>query len=441
MLPQIRQEEGLYPVPQYSVEKIDIEGFTDDLKGFHGAFADCFARSGPRENFGRYMTGLFAQPERKSIEPIAFHMEGGKPGCLQHTISDALWDEEKMSGKYHELVNEDMGEPDGVVIFDESGFPRKGEDSAGVSGQYCGSLGKVENCQVGVFAAYASSKGYAFLDKRLFVPEAWSDEEHEKKREKTKFPDDLAFRTKPQLAAEMFEGIMKEGIVPVRFVMTDPIYGESGDFLSTVERYVGITYFVQITSDTLCRLRQPGTETETYRYGKENRSKQVVSEGEKSPVRVNESARRIRNVFRYRRTVSEGSKGPIGYEFTERQVILSKSGLPGRTVWLVMKRTPDKKQYRYHISNAPLSTGLPTFVWLSGIRWAVGQCFGETKTESGSDHYEVRKYPGWNHHILTCMPAHFFLWHLRIRLGKKSSVHYSVTTQDIAQSHFAPQEL
>jgi SRSO17 transposase len=428
MLPQIRQEEGLYPVPQYSVEKIDIEGFTDELKGFHGAFADCFARSEPRENFGRYMTGLFAQLERKSIEPIAFHMEGGKPRCLQYMISDALWNEDEMLRKYHGLVNEDMGEPDGVVIFDESGFPKKGEDSAGVSRQYCGSLGKVENCQVGVFAAYASSKGYAFSDKRLFVPEVWFDEEHKKKREKTKFPDDLAFKTKPQSAAEMFEGIMKEGIVPVGFVTADSIYGESEDFLSVVEKYVGVTYFVQITSDTLCWLRQPGTETKTYRYKKENRSRKVVARGEKSPVRVDMLAKGLHDVFWYRRTVSEGSKGPIEYEFAKREVILSKSGLPARTVWLVMKRTPDKKQYWYHISNAPLSTRLPTFVWLSGIRWAVEQCFGETKSELGLDQYEVRKYPGWNHHILTCMLAHFFLWHLRIRLEKKSSVHYSVTT-------------
>jgi SRSO17 transposase len=374
------------------------------------------------------MTGQFAQLERKSIEPIAFHIEGGNPRCMQYMISDAQWNEEKMLRKYHELVNEDMGEADGVLIFDESGFPKKGEDSAGVSRQYCGSLGKVENSQVGVFAAYASSKGYALLDKRLYVPEVWFDEEHEKKRKKTKFPDGLTFKTKPQLAAEMFEGIMKESLIPVRFVASDSIYGESDDFLRAIESHVGVTYFVQIASDTLCWLRQPVTETETYSYKKENRLKKVVAEGEKSPVRVGELARGIHNVFWYRRTVSEGSKGPIDYEFTKRQVILSKSGLPDRTVWLVMKRTPDKKQYWFHISNAPLSTRLPTFVWLSGIRWAIEQCFGETKSELGMDHYEVRKYPGWNHHILTSMLAHFFLWHLRIRLGKKNSAYYSVTT-------------
>jgi len=188
MLPQIRQEEGLYPVPQFSVEKIDIEGFMDELKGFHGAFADCFSRSEPRENFGKYMTGQLAQSERKTIEPIAFHIGGCDPGCMQYMISDALRNVEKMLRKYQKLVSEDMGEPDGVVIFDESGFPKKGKDSAGVSGQYCGSLGKVENCQVGVFAAYASSQGYAFSDKDCSFPKSGSMMSIKIKEKKRSFP-------------------------------------------------------------------------------------------------------------------------------------------------------------------------------------------------------------------------------------------------------------
>ena len=342
-------------------------------------------------------------------------------------ISDAQRNEEKMLRKYHGLVNEDMGEPDGVMISDGSGFPKKGEDPAGVSGQYCGSLGKAENCQVGVFAAYASPEGYAFSDKRLSVPEVWSDDEHPKKREKTKFPEDIAFKTKPRLAAEMFEKIMNEGIIPVRFAEADPICGGSDDFRRAAEAYPEITYFLQITSDTLCRLRQPGTGTETYRYRQENRSEKVIARGEKSPVRVDGLAKGLHDVFRYRRTVSEGSEGPVGYGSAKRQVILSRSGLPDRTVRLVMERTPDRKRYRYHIGNAPPGTRLPTFVRLSGIRRAIEQCFGETKSGLGTDHCEVRKYPGRNHHMLTCMPAHFFLWHLRIRPGEKNSVHYSVT--------------
>jgi SRSO17 transposase len=114
-------------------------------------------------------------------------------------------------------------------------------------------------------------------------------------------------------------------------------------------------------------------------------------------------------------------------EFTKRQVTLCKDGQPDKTVWLVMKRTiGEHPSYWYYISNAPVSMRLPLFVWLSGVRWAIEQCFEETKTELGMDQYEIRKYAGWHHHILTCMLAHFFLWHVQIRLGKKSPSAYRV---------------
>jgi hypothetical protein len=124
----------------------------------------------------------------------------------------------------------------------------------------------------------------------------------------------------------------------------------------------------------------------------------------------------------YRRQVSEGTKGPIEYVFARQRVTLCKEGLPERTVWLVIKRTVGAEPvYSYYISNAPVSTPLRTFVWLSGVRWAIEQGFEEGKTELGMDQYEVRKYPGWHHHMLLTMLAHFFLWHLKLHLGKKSA--------------------
>jgi len=127
--------------------------------------------------------------------------------------------------------------------------------------------------------------------------------------------------------------------------------------------------------------------------------------------------------------VSEGTKGPIEYAFARQRVTLCKDGLPDRTVWLVIKRTVGAEpSYADAISNAPASTPLRTFVWLSGLRWAVEQCFEEGKTELGMAHYEGRKYPGWPHHRLTTMLAHFFLWHLKIRWGKKSAGPHGVTS-------------
>jgi SRSO17 transposase len=141
--------------------------------------------------------------ERKSIEPIALNIQGGEVRSMQRLVSDVVWDENKILHKYHNMINEDMGDSNGILIFDESGFVKKGNDSAGVAKQYCGNLGKVDNCQVGVFAAYASPSGYALLDKRLFIPEKWFDEDYEERKIKCKIFEDVEYRTKPQLAVEM----------------------------------------------------------------------------------------------------------------------------------------------------------------------------------------------------------------------------------------------
>ncbi|MBA4424217.1 MAG: hypothetical protein C0390_14150 [Syntrophus sp. (in: bacteria)] len=304
---------------------------------------------------------------------------------------------------------------------------KKGNDSVGVSRQYCGNVGKVENCQVGVYAAYASRHGYGFLDNRLFIPEKWFGEDYAERRKKCRLPAESSFKTKPQLAVEMLEKIVSEGEIPFRYVVADSIYGSSPEFLEAAEKVSGVTYFVALPRDTHCWLQEPAILDKTYRYGGEKRTKHILAETEKKPVTFEKIARGMNNYFWYRRTVSEGTKGPIAYEFMKRRVILAKDGQPDRTVWLIVRRTlGEGSVYSYFISNANRSTRLKTFVWLSGVRWAIEQCFEEAKSDLGMDHYEVRKFPGWRHHMLTCMLAHFFLWHMRIRLGEKSTSYYAV---------------
>ena len=143
------------------------------------------------------------------------------------------------------------------MLFRSSGFQKKGNDSVGVAKQYCGSIGKVENCQVGVFAGYASPKGYSLVDKRLFIPEKWFTEDYEIKRKKCRVPETLSFKTKPQLAVEMLQGIEGEKILPFKYVLADSLYGTSPEFIEAVEKCTGITYFVSIASDTRCWLKMP----------------------------------------------------------------------------------------------------------------------------------------------------------------------------------------
>ncbi len=427
MLPITRRDEHLYQVPKFNVTPDDIENFFNELKGFHEQFADCFQRSESREHFFKYMSGQFSDLERKSIEPIAIAVNYGNIRALQRFVTDAPWDEDKIINKYHSLVNDDLGSPDAALIFDESSFVKKGNDSVGVAKQYCGTVGKVENCQVGVFASYVSDQGYALADNRLFIPEKWFADDCRDRRTKCNLPEDTTFKTKPQLAAEMLREIYSKKQLPFKYVLADSVYGVSPEFIETVEALTGITYFVSVTKETKCWLKRPGTITKKYRRKGEIRTKKVLSNTNSKPISVKELGKNIHNYFWYRRKVSEGTKGPIAYEFTRRQIVLSRDGVPEKTLWLLIRRTigPDPK-YKYFICNASSSIRLKTFVWLSGLRWAIEQCFEETKSELGMDHYEVRKFSGWRHHMLTCMSAHFFLWHLKIRLGKKSASHYAV---------------
>lgn len=427
MLPDSRMQHDPNQIPKFDLKRTDIIDFVEELKGFHSEFQDCFSRQEPRDNFFQYMVGQMSPLERKSIEPIAIAVESGKVRAMQFFVSNVVWDNDKIMSKYRSMVNDDMGDQNGVLIFDESSFVKKGVESAGVAKQYCGSIGKVENCQVGVFAAYASQHGYCLLGSRLFVPEKWFTEEFALRRDKCKFPPDLQFKTKPQLAVEMLQEISQQETIPFKYVVADSIYGNSPEFIGAVEDMAQVTYLVSLPADTLCWIKKPLMLQKQYQYKGELRSKLVLKTPEQKPISFETIAENTNNYFWYRRKVSEGTKGPIEYEFTKKRVVLSKNGLPEKEVWLLIRRTLGEEPiYSYFICNASSSCRLKLLVWLSGIRWAIEQCFEESKTEIGMDHYEVRKFPGWVHHMMTCMLAHFFLWHIKLRLGKKSTVYYAV---------------
>lgn len=311
MLPACRSESEAFAIPTFALTDRDVDGFLDELRIFHTRFRTCFARSEPREHFFNYMVGQLSALERKSIEPMALHVAGGNIRGMQRCMSDDVWDEDLMRQTYHGLVAEEMGDPNGVLMFDESGFVKKGQDSVGVARQYCGTLGKVENCQVGVFAGYASRHGYALVDKRLFMPEQWFTEDYADRREKCHVPDEVTWHTKPQLAVEMLQAIGREGRLPFKYIVADCLYGNSPDFLDALDACLGVTSFVSIPADTRCWLQRPLTTAKTSTYKGERRTKRVVPPETQAPVTVEALAQRLASSCWYRRTVSEGTKGPI----------------------------------------------------------------------------------------------------------------------------------
>ncbi|NJL59498.1 MAG: transposase [Desulfobacteraceae bacterium] len=293
------------------------------------------------------MVGQSGRLERKSAGPTALRAGGGTVRSVQRAISDAFRDEDRIMNKYHNMIKDDMGHPDGVIISDESGFPEKGKDSVGVSRQYCGSPGKAENCQVGVSAAYASPYGYALADKRLFIPDKRFTEEYQGMRKKCGVPEEISSETEPHPAAGMPESFYMNGSLPFRYIMTDCLYGNSPEFAETADSCAGKTFFPAVSSDTRCRFRHPSVRRKQYRYGGELKSKEAVPGSR--PVCVPE-LKSISSCFRYKRKVSEGTEGPILYEFTERKITPAGNGLPWKTVRLIVKRTCGKIRYTPIIS-------------------------------------------------------------------------------------------
>src|SRR4029450_3108708 len=286
MLPRCRTAGEPFVIPTFDVQVSDVEGFMDELQEFQSVFHDCFTRSETRAHFLDYMVGQYSPLARKSIEPMALAVEGSRIRSLQRFLSETMWDEEQMRWNYHQLVAGELGEPDGVLMFDESGFVKKGNDSAGVARQYCGTLGKVENCQVGVFAGYASRQGYALVDQRLFLPDVWFRPAYAPRRRQGQGPDARRFQTKPQLAAAMLRSIRWEGLLPFRYIVADSVYGNSPDFLAALEGCGGTTALVAISSETRCWPQRPATQEQTYRYKGEERAKRHLRPTASAPQSV-----------------------------------------------------------------------------------------------------------------------------------------------------------
>jgi len=265
MLPACRTEGEGFTMPTFNVVPSDVEGFMDALQELQSALHDGFPRREPCAHCFDSMVGQCSTLAHKAIEPMALRVEGGTIRGLQRFLSAGVWDEEQMVWNDQQLVAEERGDPDGVLLFDETGFVQKGQDAVGVARQSCGTLGKVDNGQVGVFAGYASRPGYALVDKRLFLPEAWLTDAYAARRTTCQVPDEWRGQSKPQWAAAMWQARAHEGLLPLKYVGADCLYGHSPDFLDAVDACVGGTTCMAIPADTRGWLQAPRTTEQVYR--------------------------------------------------------------------------------------------------------------------------------------------------------------------------------
>ncbi len=410
-------------VPEMTLKIKDGEELTTELTEYTGLYQNLFARREQKVQYEGYLQGLVSDLPNKSIETMMLHLHGDDPNgirAMQHFVRQGSWQDQPIVSRHWVEVNQDLGDEEGVLIVDNSGFPKQGVDSVGVKRQWCGQLGKKANCQVGVFLAYASQHGYTLLDRRLYLPREWVEEEaYEERRAKWGVPAEITFKTKPTLALEMVQNLSQANSLPFRWLTCDEEFGRDTVFLDKVGEYV--SYFAEVPKDTHLWLVRPQTAVPkpTSKRGRKPTRLQLV-EGEAKAQPVSQIATTMPDAKWSRHRVKEGTKGPIIAEFTALPVVAVRDGLPGPDVWLIIRRDISSGELKFFLSNAPLDTPLTTFVWLSGMRWPVETCFEHSKQELGFGDYQVRGWTGWHHHMTLSMLAHFFLVRLQRRLQDKA---------------------
>jgi SRSO17 transposase len=395
-------------MPECNLMPRDVRGLLDRLATYHAYFAPVFARCDQARWAEIYLRGLLSDCERKSIEPMALHL-GVPIRPLQHFISQSTWSIEPIIAQHQLLVGATLGEEDGTFLVDESGVVKQGQDSVGVDHQYCGSVGKVANAQVGVYLGYASRKGYTLLDSQLFVPEVWFSAAYTDKRRSTELPTTLELKSKPEIALELLARAVARGYVPGRWLAADALYGNSVAFRDGVAA-LKLYYFTAVSCDTLIWRRQVALVVPPYSGKGRKPTKLRLKTPSNAPYRVDQLAKRLPKSAWKRTTIKEGSKGPLVCDVVMVRVTEARDGLPGSRLWLVIRRNvADPTDVRYYLSNAPEETTEAELARMLGMRWPVELTFEQGKQEVGLDAYEVRSWQGWHHHMLMVMLAHHFL--------------------------------
>src|SRR3954463_1180574 len=346
------------------------------LDGLVEQIAPRFRRVEPRRRVRAYLQGLLAPVERKNGWEIAENAGDRTPDGVQDFLARMRWDADQVRDDLRACVVTHLGDADGVLMLDETGFVKKGTKSVGVQRQYSGTAGRIENCQTGVFLGYASRHGHALIDRALYLPEGWAGDPA--RRAGAGVPAAVAFTTKPKLGAAMLERALDAG-VPCSWVTGDGVYGADRTPRRRIEARGGLGYVLAVTSGQ----RLGGRRVDAWAAG-------VPPEGW------------------LRLSAGEGSKGPRLYDWA---YLPYRGGAPaGWAKGLLVRRKLDEPdEMAFHLTLAPEGTDLATLVRVAGTRWTIESCFEAAKGEVGLDEYEVRSWTGWHRHVTLAMLAHAYL--------------------------------
>jgi SRSO17 transposase len=396
--------------------EVELQEWAADFEAFQARFAPIFGRKEPREQAQKYIRGLLAPLERKNSWQLAEAVGEAIPDATQRLLYQSRWEADEARDELEAYVSEVFGEAEAMGVVDETGFLKKGEHSVGVKRQYSRTAGKIENCQVGTFLSYVSSRGQVLLDRRLYLPEEWCDDAA--RRAKTKVPEEVVFQTKPQQAGEMLKHAWAQG-VPMRWVSGDAVYGDAPELRATISA-AGRWYVLGVRPQTQVWLERPAVEAAGPGAQGRPRTKARLTEDAPAALPVVAVVAAWSERRWQRLTVTQGSQGPRTYDWAYHRVIESRDGLPGEEVWLIARRSlTDLTDIAYFLSNAPLATALERLAQVAAARATIEQCLETAKGETGLDEYEVRYWHSWHRHITLAMMAQAWLAAVRSRTTAK----------------------
>lgn len=406
------------------MEADQIRSLKPMLTRYLKRFDDCFARQDTRAHMPVYVGGQLSDLPAKSCEPIALEA-GVAPRTLQEFLSQHKWDESRMRDRVQELVVSDHAGPNSIGIIDETSDVKKGDKTPGVQRQWCGKVGKKENCLVTVHLGYATGDFHCLIDGDLFLPESWSED-----RERCRaagIPDDVVYRPKWQISLELYDRSRENGVL-FDWLSFDEGYGGKPLFLQGLDNrsqpFVG-----EVPVTFTGWIHPPGVTDRPFRRprGRGRKTPRILSGSPTASSVKNllkhSPALRDQPWVRYR--IKEGQKGPIIWEAKRTRItIKDEDGLPGIALHLVVARNVlDTDEVKFFVSNAPFKTEVSTMLLVAFSRWRVERCFQDQKQEVGLDQWEGRRWLGLQRHlVLTCV-SYLFLARVREKLrGKKSRV-------------------
>lgn len=401
------------------MDPAEFERVAATFHAFYWQFAPHFGYPHTQRRCGQYLRGLLVQDaERRNAENLAEAIDGGSARAFQRFLTESPWESRRVIDELHAYLGPRLNADDGVYVVDDTGFAKQGTKSVGVARQYSGTLGKVGNCQIGVFLAYASVRGHALIDKRLYLPEVWTKDPS--RCQAAGVPPEVSFQTKPALARAMLQQAKQRGHLQSRWVTGDEGFGQIPSFRDGLDTD-GWWYVLEVGCATWVfpTHSQAAIPPWSGRGRKPKRPRLLPGEAPAQTVQTladGVDARAWQTL-----TVAEGAQGPRRYQFVAQRVWECRDEVPGRESWLLLRRNLDGSELKYYLSNAPVPTPLRTLGRVGALRWAIETEVEQGKGYAGVDEYEVRSWAGWEHHTTLALRAGAFLLSLEQDWGEKDA--------------------